>query len=209
MNHLEDLGRKYPRVAYVCDGVYSTGGATDLPALRALQEKYGLFLYIDDSHGLAIQGERGEGYVRSRLPAPPAHCRSPWHIFVHLDGLSGGEEVPLMTYRTHRRRLLVPLAENYALHFAQERLVAGLVEVFGEGETDDETRRALGADYATIRVVRDGKIGAVSTNRVDDEGLRAAARRAAVSYCASSSGQGRLRNTADGCVRAIAGAPAA
>ncbi|HEX2111834.1 MAG TPA: metallopeptidase TldD-related protein [Gaiellaceae bacterium] len=31
----------------------------------------------------------------------------------------------------------------------------------------------------TIRVVRDGKVGAVSTNRTDDEGLRAAARRAA------------------------------
>jgi predicted Zn-dependent protease len=30
----------------------------------------------------------------------------------------------------------------------------------------------------TIRVVRDGKIGAVSTNRLDEEGLRAAARRA-------------------------------
>ena len=31
---------------------------------------------------------------------------------------------------------------------------------------------------ATIRVVRDGKVGAVSTNRLDGEGLRAAARRA-------------------------------
>jgi 7-keto-8-aminopelargonate synthetase-like enzyme len=69
MNALEDLCRTYPRVAYVCDGVYSTGGATDLPALLTLQDKYGLFLYIDDSHGLAIQGARGEGYIRSRLPA--------------------------------------------------------------------------------------------------------------------------------------------
>lgn len=69
MGYLEDLCRKHPRVAYVCDGVYSTGGATDLPALLTLQEKYGLFLYIDDSHGLVIQGGRGEGYVRSRLPA--------------------------------------------------------------------------------------------------------------------------------------------
>jgi 7-keto-8-aminopelargonate synthetase-like enzyme len=68
MNQLEDLCRTYPRVAYVCDGVYSTGGATDLAALRVLQAKYGLFLYIDDSHGLAIQGARGEGYVRSRMP---------------------------------------------------------------------------------------------------------------------------------------------
>lgn len=68
LNAVEDLCRKYPRVAYVCDGVYSTGGSTDLSDLLTLQEKYGLFLYIDDSHGLVIQGARGEGYVRSRLP---------------------------------------------------------------------------------------------------------------------------------------------
>ena len=68
-------------------------------------------------------------------------------------GPPGGEEVPLMTYRTHRRRLLVPLAENYALHFAQERLVAGLVEVFGEGETDDETRRELETMAAALKAV--------------------------------------------------------
>jgi len=67
MNYLEGLCRKYPRVAYICDGVYSTGGATDLPALLTLQDRYGLFLYIDDSHGLAIQGSHGEGYIRSRL----------------------------------------------------------------------------------------------------------------------------------------------
>ncbi|HYI38095.1 MAG TPA: acyl-CoA dehydrogenase [Thermoleophilaceae bacterium] len=68
-------------------------------------------------------------------------------------GPPGGEEVPLMTYRTHRRRLLIPLAENYALHFAQERLVAGLVEVFGEGETDDETRRELETMAAALKAV--------------------------------------------------------
>ncbi|WP_367616401.1 aminotransferase class I/II-fold pyridoxal phosphate-dependent enzyme [Corallococcus exercitus] len=67
MNYLEDVCRKYPRVAYVCDGVYSTGGATDLQALLTLQEKYGLFLYIDDSHSLSTQGRNGEGYIRSRL----------------------------------------------------------------------------------------------------------------------------------------------
>ncbi|WP_199756313.1 MULTISPECIES: aminotransferase class I/II-fold pyridoxal phosphate-dependent enzyme [Corallococcus] len=67
MNYLEDVCRKYPRVAYVCDGVYSTGGATDLQALLTLQEKYGLFLYLDDSHSLSTQGKTGEGYIRSRL----------------------------------------------------------------------------------------------------------------------------------------------
>lgn len=67
MNYLEDVCRKYPRVAYVCDGVYSTGGVTDLQALLTLQEKYGLFLYLDDSHSLSTQGKNGEGYIRSRL----------------------------------------------------------------------------------------------------------------------------------------------
>jgi 7-keto-8-aminopelargonate synthetase-like enzyme len=68
MNFLEDVCRKHPRVAYVCDGVYSVGGVTNLQALRTLQEKYGLFLYIDDSHSLSTQGKNGEGYIRSRLP---------------------------------------------------------------------------------------------------------------------------------------------
>jgi 7-keto-8-aminopelargonate synthetase-like enzyme len=67
MNFLEDVCRKYPRVAYVCDGVYSVGGVTNLEALLTLQEKYGLFLYIDDSHSLSTQGKNGEGYIRSRL----------------------------------------------------------------------------------------------------------------------------------------------
>ncbi|TGT37157.1 aminotransferase class I/II-fold pyridoxal phosphate-dependent enzyme, partial [Mesorhizobium sp. M8A.F.Ca.ET.167.01.1.1] len=33
-----------------------------------LQEKYGLFLYIDDAHGISIFGDNGEGFVRSQLP---------------------------------------------------------------------------------------------------------------------------------------------
>ena len=37
----------------------------------------------------------------------------------------------------------------------------------------------------TIRVVRDGKVGTVSTNRTDDDGLRAAARRAAEAAAAA------------------------
>ena len=47
-------------------------------------------------------------------------------------GPPDGEEVTLMTYRTHQRRLLPHLADAYALHFAQERLVATLAERFGE-----------------------------------------------------------------------------
>ncbi len=71
LDHLEALCKKYPRVAYVADGAYSMGGVTALEGLLQLQERYGLFLYFDDSHSLSIVGQRGEGTVRSRLEMNP------------------------------------------------------------------------------------------------------------------------------------------
>jgi len=71
LDYLEDVCRKYPSVAYVADGAYSMGGAAALDGLLKLQERYGLFLYIDDSHSLSIIGERGAGFVRSRLAMNP------------------------------------------------------------------------------------------------------------------------------------------
>lgn len=67
LDYLEDICRKYPRVAYIGDGAYSMGGDAALEGLLQLQDRYGLFLYLDDSHSLSITGERGEGMARSRL----------------------------------------------------------------------------------------------------------------------------------------------
>jgi len=65
MGYLESICRRYPRVAYVCEGVYSVGGQADLRGIRQLQERYGLFVYLDDSHSLSTVGARGEGYART------------------------------------------------------------------------------------------------------------------------------------------------
>src|SRR5215210_2680041 len=71
-----------------------------------------------------------------------------------------GDEVVLMTYRTHQRRLLPRLADAYALHFAQERLVATLAERFG-GDDDEQLReletmaaglKAVGTWHATATI---------------------------------------------------------
>lgn len=68
MNRLEAICQSKNNVVYVADGVYSMGGEAPLSTLKKLQEKYGLFLYIDDAHGTSIVGKNGEGFSRSHFP---------------------------------------------------------------------------------------------------------------------------------------------
>lgn len=67
MDFLEGHCKKYPKVAYVADGVYSMGGIADLDSLLYLKNRYGLFLYLDDSHAISAVGNHGAGYVRPRF----------------------------------------------------------------------------------------------------------------------------------------------
>lgn len=69
LDALEHLCRRHKTVAYICDGVYSMGGSAPIAELLTLQEKYGLFLYIDDAHGISLFGDHGEGFVKSQIGA--------------------------------------------------------------------------------------------------------------------------------------------
>lgn len=68
LDFLEDMCRRYARVAYVCDGSDSLGGYAPVKELAELQDRYGLLVYYDDSHSLSAYGERGIGYVRTHHP---------------------------------------------------------------------------------------------------------------------------------------------
>ncbi|UVN43773.1 aminotransferase class I/II-fold pyridoxal phosphate-dependent enzyme [Pseudomonas mosselii] len=46
---------------------YSMGGTAHMDALLYLKERYGLFLYLDDSHALSTVGVFGQGFVRGQL----------------------------------------------------------------------------------------------------------------------------------------------
>lgn len=70
LDALQTLCQANSSVAFVCDGVYSMGGNADIARLRWLQDRYGLFLYIDDAHGVSIFGEHGEGFARSQIDGP-------------------------------------------------------------------------------------------------------------------------------------------
>lgn len=67
LDHLERICKSGKKVAYVGDGAYSMGGAAPVAELSALQQKYDLFVYLDDAHGISVVGNRGEGFVRSQL----------------------------------------------------------------------------------------------------------------------------------------------
>ncbi|KAA2252997.1 aminotransferase class I/II-fold pyridoxal phosphate-dependent enzyme [Solihabitans fulvus] len=68
LGFLEDMCKQYQRVCYVVDGSDSLGGYAPVQELGALQEKYGMLVYYDDSHSISAYGERGIGYVRSHGP---------------------------------------------------------------------------------------------------------------------------------------------
>ncbi len=70
LNALEAFCKRHASVVYVCDGVYSMGGQTPVKDLLTLQERYGLFLYVDDAHGISLVGETGQGFVRSQIGSP-------------------------------------------------------------------------------------------------------------------------------------------
>ena len=97
-------------------------------------------------------------------------------------GNPGGPEELLLDYGLHQRRLFLPLARTYALHFAQEVLAEQLHAVFSATvEVDEHTRRALESRAAgtkalgtwhastTIQECREacGGAGYLSANRFD------------------------------------------
>lgn len=64
---------------------------------------------------------------------------------------SSHEEILLLDYRQHQRRLLPAVAETYALHFAQEALVTQLHEVFTAPDVPERQRRKLESEAAGIK----------------------------------------------------------
>ncbi len=72
----------------------------------------------------------------------------------HQFGPPDGDEVPILDYRTHQRRLMPLLAKTYGLHFAQAELLEKFHRVFSDGgasEASDRERRELEALAAGMK----------------------------------------------------------
>ncbi|MEB3196179.1 MAG: aminotransferase class I/II-fold pyridoxal phosphate-dependent enzyme [Candidatus Sericytochromatia bacterium] len=68
-----ELSRRYRRVWYMADGVYSMfGDVAPMPPLMDMLERHpALHFYLDDAHGMSWTGQRGRGHVLEALPAHP------------------------------------------------------------------------------------------------------------------------------------------
>jgi acyl-CoA oxidase len=90
-------------------------------------------------------------------------------------GPEGGEEVQILNYRMHQRRLMRPLASSYALHFALRYLTERFLKRTEEDEQEIEALAAGLKAYATwfttetLQVCREacGGKGYLSENRID------------------------------------------
>lgn len=133
--------------------------------------------------GTLIQGRisvAGGAVAASRLALAIAVKHAETRTQFRRDG--DGEEVTIMDYLVHQRRLLPLLARTYAYTFAQRYLVGELDEVTRLEDADDQRRRRLEtraaghkalATWHTTRTIQEareacGAFGYLSENRLAD-----------------------------------------
>lgn len=65
---VRELVKKYSKVWYLADGIYSMYGDTcDVDEITRLMNTYeNFYCYLDDAHGMSIYGKNGRGYVLNR-----------------------------------------------------------------------------------------------------------------------------------------------
>jgi 7-keto-8-aminopelargonate synthetase-like enzyme len=142
MAALEKLCQKHPCVAYIADGVYSMGGYAPVAEIQRLQERYNLFAYIDDAHGISIHGKNGEGFVRSHYPAELGNRTIVTASLGKGFGASGGL-IMLGTKQQEElfRRYAAPYAFSAAPNLAAVGGALGSVEIHRSPELAERQRR--------------------------------------------------------------------
>lgn len=139
---LERLCREHPVVVYVCDGVYSMGGNSPIKELRQLQERYGLFLYIDDAHGISVFGRQGEGFARSQFPKGLGDRTIIVASLAKGFGASGG--MVMLGTAEHEalfRRYSIPYAFSVAPNLAAVGAALGSCKIHRSSELGERQRR--------------------------------------------------------------------
>lgn len=136
---LDEAERADEDAVFVADSVYSMGGTCPLDEVRSLARAKGATLYIDDAHGTSIFGDRGEGYLLSRVAGPlPDDVIFTFSLAKGFGTNGGGVVVPLDRQRALIRSFGTTAAFSAPLDFAIVAAADAALSLH-----DDGTVRAL------------------------------------------------------------------
>lgn len=139
---LERLCRENQVVAYVCDCVCCIGGYSPIKELLQLQDRYGLFLYIDDAHGLSICGRKGEGLARSQFPQVLGDRTIIAASLAKAFGASGGVlMVGTADHEARFRRYCIPYGVSVISNLAAIGAALGSCKIHRSTELGQRQRR--------------------------------------------------------------------
>ncbi|KAA9108157.1 aminotransferase class I/II-fold pyridoxal phosphate-dependent enzyme [Microbacterium rhizomatis] len=148
MEKLEQICRENPCVAYVGDGIYSTGGTiAPMDELMRLQDQYGMYLFLDDAHGTSIVGEKGRGYVLDAMGDINEHTI----IVTSLNkgfGATGGAII--FGPRSNRTRRRIALGNGGPFTWSQRVNTPGLGAILGSCDIHEGSE--LGTLQAQLKI---------------------------------------------------------
>ncbi len=98
------------------DGVGSMGGLIDVASMLATIEPFGGHLYVDDAHGVSIEGPLGAGYASEALGgALPAHVVLAGSLSKAFGGAGGFAVVPSLEDMRVLRKFANPLVFGHSI----------------------------------------------------------------------------------------------
>lgn len=127
---------------YVCDGVYSMGGAAPIGRLAALAEEEDFYLYVDDAHGTSIFGEQGQGYALWQLGGPlPARMVLTFSLAKGFGCNGGGILLPGPAQENLVRRYGMTYAFSGPLDFSIVGAALASLELHRDGSLPERQAR--------------------------------------------------------------------
>ena len=124
------------------DGVGSMGGLIDVASMLATLEPFGGHLYVDDAHGVSIDGPLGAGYAFEALGGTlPPHVVLAGSLSKAFGGAGGFAVVPSREDMLILRKFANPLVFGHSIMLPMLAANVAAARLHGDGQVAELQRR--------------------------------------------------------------------
>jgi len=124
------------------DGVGSMGGLIDVASMLATLEPFGGHLYVDDAHGVSIDGPLGAGYAFEALGGTlPPHVVLAGSLSKAFGGAGGFAVVPSQEDMLILRKFANPLVFGHSIMLPMLAANVAAARLHGDGQVAELQRR--------------------------------------------------------------------